>query len=618
MVLTPTASNRILELKREQLRRKYPKLWTSRYHHVNVHNKPMQFGDKYRFLIALYKMFDIEPDIIMEKAVQSGASEMMIVSALEDAAKGLRVLYVMPNVDLRGKFVKDRLDRLLKTVPLYRDFLSNAIGDSSSIGLKHFGKGILNFVGSNSGAEFVSFPADVIYIDEVDKCDQKNLEMAPDRMDASDYKYMRQIGNPSIENWGIDRLYLESSQALWNTKCPHCGTHQPFDWFENVVRQVDLNVFRLRGGGTKLNPKVICINKKCEKELDRYSMGEYVHKYPSIDKKGIRINQIFSANVSISKLVRTFYKSIGNSIKTQLFYNSKLGLPYSSEGSKVTFKTLEAASAKGNYILSVNKTHIAEKAKRVYIGIDVGKYYNIIGRALLPNGKKKLVFVGRTTSTKQIIKFMKTIKPKVIVIDKNPETREVERMKLQLKKMFSCTYVLGKTFLDTNKKSHEYRKEREVRIERTFLLDHVKADFTNGIMINPANAKDLDNAEMEDHGEYYSQMLASTRLFDEDTGRMIWRESGPDHYFHAEAYCVMAEQIDDRILDFYAEKVQEFGDKSFEEIDAETKSKEELIPRNEVELKNMNSIQFLNRLTNHTPEIMGTKKSTGDRCDLDD
>jgi hypothetical protein len=615
-----SSKRRLLELKREKLKRKYPKLYVAKYHHVNVHNKPMSFGDKYRFLIPLYKMMEVEPDMCAEKAVQSGASEWFIVSALDDAAKGLRVLYVMPNIDLRGKFVKDRLDRLLKIVPYYQDLLTNAIGDSTSIGLKHFGKGIINFVGSNSEVEFISYPADALYTDEVDKCNQKNLEMAPDRLDHSDYKYKRDIGNPSIENWGIDKLYRESTQALWVTKCQHCGKQQPFNFFENIVRQESETHFVLRGG-TKLKPQIICINKKCEKQLDRYAGGEYVHKYPKLEKKGVRISQIFSANVPLSKLVRTFYKSIGNPIKTQLFYNSKLGLPYSSEGSKITFNTLQESTKNAGYILSLNEKKHAVRAKRLYVGIDVGKYYNIVGRELLPDGtKRKLAFLGKTTSTKQIIKWMKIIKPKVIVIDKNPETREVERMKLELSKMFSCTYSFGKTFLDTNKKSQEYKKEREVKIGRTFLLDCVKSDFSNGIMINPSNAINLDNEEMEDYGEYYSQMLSSTRIFNEDNGRMEWRESGADHYFHAEAYCYMAQQIDDRILDYYGDQLSEFENKNFAEIEANRKKKEDLIPKTEIELRNMTSYQFLDRITNHTEEIVSGNKNKNikDRCDLDD
>ena len=48
-----------------------PKLWMAMFKHVNVYNKPMQFGDKYRFLVPLYE--NLPENFVCEKAVQCGA-----------------------------------------------------------------------------------------------------------------------------------------------------------------------------------------------------------------------------------------------------------------------------------------------------------------------------------------------------------------------------------------------------------------------------------------------------------------------------------------------------------------------------------------------------------------
>ncbi len=333
-VLAIENKKKLLELKREKLRRKHPRLFFAKYHHRNVHGKQMEFGDRYRFLIPLYK--GILKDDVYEKAVQCFVSEMLIVTALEAAEKGLRVLYVMPNMDLRGKFVKDRLDRLLKIVPYYSRCIKEALGSADAIGMKHFGRGLLNFVGSNSPAEFTSFPADVLIIDEVDKCDQKNLEMAPDRLDASDYKYDVRCGNPSIENWGIDASFKLSTQSFWYMKCSHCNKRQTPDFFKNVVDQISEYRFEIIKGD-KHNPLFVC--KKCKREMDRLGKGQWIEQFKK-DKRGKRISQLFSSNVPLKSLVDTFFKSIGNPIKTQLFYNSKLGLPFSSSGSKIILEIL--------------------------------------------------------------------------------------------------------------------------------------------------------------------------------------------------------------------------------------------------------------------------------------
>ena len=560
---TATLENKkkILQLKQEKLKRTHPKLWIAKYHHLNVHNKRMEFGDRYRFLVPIYKALENYAGICCEKAVQCCISEMFIISALEEASSGLRILYVMPNIDLRGKFVKDRLDRLLVTVPLYREYVRNALGSSISIGLKHFGKGIINFVGSNSAGEFISFPADAVYEDEVDKCDQKNLEMAPDRLDHSDYKFMRRCGNPSIEKWGIDAIYRESTQGVWKIECEVCRKSQEMDFFKNVVRQTGDLEYEIISG-ERNNPKVVCI--KCGRELNRLSKGKWVHKFNKREIKGYRISQLFSSNVTIVSLVDKFFKGIGNEIKTQLFYNSNLGLPYSSSGSKVTYSVLEDTSKRANYSLTLNDTKLLKSARRLYFGIDVGKYFHVIGRDLLNTDLRKLVFIGRFSTVKEmedVFKNMKStgIRVKKIVIDKRPEIHKVEELKKTFGKMYSCDYREGKTLLDIRKAAEQYKKEREVFIDRTLVLDTIKSDFVNGLMINPLNASDIGNEEQEEYGEYYQHMLSSTRVFNETRGKFEWRESGPDHFLHAEAYCRMAQDLDDRILDFYEARASTFA-----------------------------------------------------------
>ena len=604
-VLATENRKRLLELKREKLRRNHPRLYLAKYHHLNVHGKRMEFGDKYRFLIPLYK--GILEREVYEKSVQCYVSEMLIVTALEIAEEGLRVLYVMPNIDFRGKFVKDRLDRLLKIVPYYNNCLREAIGSADGIGMKHFGRGLLNFVGSNSPAEFTSYPADALIVDEVDKCDQKNLEMAPDRLDASDYKYDVRCGNPSIEDWGIDASFKLSTQSLWKMKCGHCNKRQTPDFFKNVVNQVGELRFELKKGD-KGNPFFVC--KKCGSEMDRLGEGQWINQFEK-DIRGRRISQLFSSNVTLSSLVDKFFKSIGNEIKTQLFYNSKLGLPYASSGSKVIMEILEKAAERGeNYALGINNTILAGKERRMYVGIDVGKYYYVIGRARLSNGQRKLVYIGRHLDTKSLVSDLNQLKAKVITIDEFPETREVETLKKYFRKMFSCIYKRGDTFLDLRKKSLNYKKEKRVSIDRTFILDSVKKDFEIEKMINPNNARDIGNEEMEEYGEYYQQMMSSTRTFVEEKGRFEWREATADHFFHAEAYCKFAEELDDRILDYYEDKTEGFKFENLEETKARTEKEKEIIPKKKEDLELIKAEEFLRRLRSGTEGMLGKQEKS--------
>jgi len=609
----------------EYLRREFPKLWLATYHHLNVHNQSMSFEDKYRFLKPLYKLE--ERDICMEKSVQCGASELMVVSCLSEASNGLRILYVMPNIDLRGKFVKDRLDRLLKAVPLYATLIKESYGDSTSIGLKHFGKGLLNFVGSNSGAEFISYPADALYIDEVDKCDQSNLEMAPDRLDASDYKYIRRIGNPSVQNWGIDSYYLESSQGRWFIKCKSCGHSQNLDFFQNVIRKTGEMTFNVLD---EENEQVYAVCKKCGKRIDRMKQGEWMHIYPDRERRGFRINQLFSANIELSSLVKQYRKGLGSARKMQVFINSKLGLPFSSSDNKITYELLQKAS-EGN-IYSLNNI-FADSYKRVYIGIDVGTYYHVIVRGVLDNGQRKLIDARKFEATKHLVNYLKKFRTvKYIVIDEDPEIREVEKIKKEVTRAYSCRYKNGETLLDLRKAREGWKKERRIRIDRTFILDEVKADFEKQLIINPIGAKDICNEELEEFGEYYEQLLSSTRVFVETSGsnrnKFEWRESGLDHFFHAEAYCKLAEMVDPNIFSYYTRKVEEQRGLTKEETYSEEERKKTLIPRmsvreqkaietGEIEIEDSKTIKelsvisaesFLRNMFYHTEELLGQRR----------
>ncbi len=595
---------RIVALQREDLKRKYPKLWLAKYFHRNSHQECLSFGPRFRFLEEIYKELDVFTSMCSMKSVQSGLTELFTVSALEEAERGLRILYVLPNGSLRGNYVKDRLDIQLKLVPHYNKCYRESLGESESVGLKHYSTGTLNFVSSRAPAEFTMYQADTLYIDEVDRCDQKNIAMATDRMDASKYKFDRRIGNPSIEGWGISSVYNNSSQGVWMLKCTHCKTDQVPDFFANVVRQVKEATYEVVKG-SQTEPIFVCA--KCGKEIDPMIAGRWVHKYSDCRRRGYHVNQLFSANVTLASLVELFFKSVGNEVETQIFYNSKLGLPYSSEGSKLNYAILEEAAKQSvPYLLSLNNTSAIRTAKRVYVGIDVGKYYHVVARELLPSGMRKLVLCGKYSSTTELVNALKVLPSiKLICIDEMPELHQVEEMKKTLKKMFSCKFVMGNTLLDLRRGGADFKRERRVSIDRTFILDCVKADFYNRKMINPVNAKDLDGDATSEYGEYYSHLLASTRTYDDDAGRFVWREAGPDHYFLAESYCKFIEMVDDKILDYYKKAADDYKEGVDQQVKkSEDKEEKPLIPTTEdgkpdiEKLKVQNANTFLQNVFN--------------------
>ena len=60
---------------------------------------------------------------------------------------------------------------------------------------------------------------------------------------SSGHTKMNELGNPTIPNIGISKLFNESDQRVWFTKCPRCSKWLHLDWFENFVFKNDKGVY---------------------------------------------------------------------------------------------------------------------------------------------------------------------------------------------------------------------------------------------------------------------------------------------------------------------------------------------------------------------------------------
>lgn len=548
-----------LVLKRKQqvvqnLKTKAPLLHIAKTHHINTRGVSMDFTDLH-YQIPLYRDFPKMPYVVVSKSVQCGLSELFIVCSFWEAGdKGLTIFYILPKYELRNRFVNNRVDKLIRKVPYYNEQSKIAGGGPSRTALKQFGKGTLVYVGSNVESEFLEIPVDSIYIDEKDRCNMANLEMAPDRSTASPYKYQREISNPTIEGFGIDARYQESSKGLWMLKCSGCGQWFSPDFFIHVVREVDKGHYEAIDPdyAPGLDCKLLhnCPNGKLT-AVDRLTKGEWVHEYPKRKWKGFQISKLYSKFTTLGEMVDKYRKAEGNAIRTQIFYNSDLGLPYSSEGTKLTDSLLN--SCVRPYQLPLPWTSLRGE---LMIGIDVGSNLDyVIRERVVERGQKKrrLVEIGRAANFKILadrIRHYKAGKLKSVVIDGYPEVHEVASLKEQFPFVISCRFQKDLPNLAFDK------EKRIISGDRTYILDSFKQAVASQEILNPRDASNLLG------GSYYKMLKAPTRLLsvDEnnpDRSRFIWNEGGkPDHMFLAEAYCLLADALmpEGGALDFYEDQ----------------------------------------------------------------
>ena len=216
------------ELTQQLIKAEAPLLYWAQTAHINSRGAKMSFKD----MPALRDLYILMPKwlngVVCMKSVQFGLSELFICIAHLDASAGLTVLYCVPTHNIRNRFVKNRINRLYTQSPQYNKLVTTSeSGSSQSIGLTNFGKGAIAYLGSSVVSEMVEIPGDVYLIDEYDRCNQKNLELLPDRISASPYGYYYIVSNPTISGFGVAELFDKSSQRHWLVKCPKCGK-----WYE--------------------------------------------------------------------------------------------------------------------------------------------------------------------------------------------------------------------------------------------------------------------------------------------------------------------------------------------------------------------------------------------------
>jgi len=499
---------------------KYPRLKYAMSHHHNIRGEKMSFHDM-PYLFEIYK--DDAPEVVLQSSVQTGKSEFLIVASFAWAEKGLQCMYVLPTTDLRNLFVANRIDKLFETVPHYRNMLVHGANVAASRSLKHFGMGSIFYAGSNSATTFIEKPLDLILADEIDRFDLANYEKADDRLTASPYKLKYEASNPTVDKFGINRRYMMSDQREFFVKCHHCNTYQPMDWFKNVVRQMDDYSYMLRDKewdiGCDRDINVYCI--KCHKPINRYTMQScWVPAYENKQTHGYLIHQMLSKFVKISKMWEKFQLGLDDDTTMQVFYNSMLGKTFAGKGAKLTDEILNAC--KEDYVMPI------DCKEPCVMGVDVGKKLNVVVRQICEGERFRLVFAGIVREFEELDALFKRFNIVGYVIDAMPETRNAKKYAdKHIGRGWICRYVNGL------KEVTKDENERIVSADRTMLMDKVQSRFVQRRFINPRNAQSLDG------GDYYDQMKTPTRIYDEERNRYDWL-GDPDHYFHAEVYCLLA------------------------------------------------------------------------------
>ena len=290
-------------------------------------------------------------------------TEFAIVTCAAMADYGLKVFFVFSKIEKRNKVVADRIDPAFASIPLYRAMSEGARKErkalADSTGLKHFGKGGINFVGSNSEKDFTSFDADVAVIDEHQECDQDNISGVFERMSGSPYRFQIILGNPRLtgtkENNNLDWQYQQSDQRQWHVPCDNCGHLQVLDWWQHFIEEkksatgailtIDARDTEWDAEGV-LDMRPICL--MCKRPMDRLNReGRWVARNPGHRRRGYNLSNLYNVNVRMGgpdSLLERYISAQYSPLNLAKFWNDQLGLAFTQDGTNITDRMLAQAS----------------------------------------------------------------------------------------------------------------------------------------------------------------------------------------------------------------------------------------------------------------------------------
>ncbi len=534
---------------RKRLAKESHRLEFALLHHRNTRGQPLHFVAR-PYLWAIYR--DRARERVFKKAVQCGVSELLIVDALAAASRGLQCLYVMPTQEKRDAFVANRVSRVIRATPFYRGLVRSGSGCANSAGLKHFGKGVIRFVGSNVESEFIEFPADLVIVDEVDRCSQENLPLVRDRLAASEHKLAAWASTPTLVGAGIAKLFDATDAKEWFVRCDACGERQPLDFFKNVVRQTADDEYELldrewveknaclsgqtcptsptrpTSPGERRSPdlRVFCI--RCGQPIDRLAQGEWVARHPDCGVSGYHISQLFVPTCSVRELWDDWQAALQNDFERQRFYNSLLGEPYTAEGSGLSRADILACC--GDYAMP-------HRAAGATMGVDVGEWFHVRISDHPEPGVRRAVFIGRVREVGELDLLLARYDVRCCVVDAQPEAHLVREWQKRHPpgRIWRCVY--------TDDDVRELRKDHRegiVRAARTPSLDAATEDILSRRNALPRNAATLDG------GDFVAQMTAPVRTLvtgPQGAQRYVWTKPAADHYRHADNYDALATRL---------------------------------------------------------------------------
>lgn len=284
--------------------------------------------------------------VTIMKPAQGGATELGLnwIGYVMDECPA-PMLVVVPTLELRKRWVRQRLDPMLEITPVLAEIVdARRMRDGgNSEDLKDFPGGLLIIGGANSPASLSSMPIRFVLLDEVDRFpweaggEGDPLTLIDERQKTFVRRKRLAISSPTIK--GRSRIQIEytiSDQRRLHVPCPHCGTYIQLHW-EHPDGALGLEE-------SKTTDRVWYICRSCGAGIEEYQKTamlaecRWVPKFPERKARGYHWNGLYSPiglGHTWREMLDRWNAAQQDTTKLKAFTNTELGDVFEEDGDSV-------------------------------------------------------------------------------------------------------------------------------------------------------------------------------------------------------------------------------------------------------------------------------------------
>lgn len=274
--------------------------------------------------------------IVMKFAAQVGKTECgmnWIGYVMEHLPAPM--LVVLPTLEVRKRWVQQRLDPMLQETPVLRAIVdsrrSRDAGNSEDI--KNFPGGMLVIGGANSPASLASMPIRFVLCDEVDRFpwevgqEGDPLGLIDERTKTFPRRKVLLVSTPTVKGASrIEAEYEQSDMRQYHVPCPHCDTYQVLRW-----KHDDGSYGLMHNPATE---EVYYHCRECGARIEEHhkpqmlARGNWIPQHPGRPVRGYQLSGLYSPlglGFSWKELWKKWQEAHDDTANLKRFINTTLG-----------------------------------------------------------------------------------------------------------------------------------------------------------------------------------------------------------------------------------------------------------------------------------------------------